>query len=83
MHGVTGVYECMDDAERGSDHIILAVNPEHFGLNGCSDAQLYKCIKIAELTPTTVSGSIIRLLLESDTTVCILETARRQSHLLV
>ena len=67
MHAVCAVYECCSMEDDSADHIVLSINPENFGMNGMSDAQLYKCVKIAELTPTTVSGSIVRLLLESDT----------------
>ena len=50
----------------GREHLVLTVTPEGFGTHGASTYCLYKAIRINEVSLTTLTGPLMRLLLEGD-----------------
>ena len=62
MNAVSSIYKvCNSGAD---EHIILSVQPEVFGTHSASEMELYKVIKINELTPGTLSGPLLRICME-------------------
>ena len=65
LNCILAIYDCLNDGV-GREHIVLTVTPEGFGTHGASADQLYKAIRINEISVTTLTGPLCRLLLEGD-----------------
>ena len=63
LRTIMSIYSVNQDSQ-SREHLILNVQPENFGTHGCSDHRLFKAVRCSEITVSTLTGPLCRVLLE-------------------